>query len=163
MLAIRSPPLLAASVMWVSVGAFRINGASMDFQIPGATATMYSVRKEWFAGPGRMYSRLRLRSNGLQCLFPRPIALQVLHHLQNPKHYCTQMGGLTFCQGATTTVTLAVSQSYSRFQCWQRNGADIPGATGSTYTVPSTLSAGIHVLTVRVTDANGCKWNLIEL
>ncbi|GIV53860.1 MAG: hypothetical protein KatS3mg039_0378 [Candidatus Kapaibacterium sp.] len=145
-----TPPLLAVSVSGCSSSVsyqWRLNG----FAIPGATTAMYTVQSGLPAGT---YSiTVEVSCNGCS-VTSSGTTLSVVPP-PNPT-IALQSGQTTFCQGASTTATLAVSQTFAQYQ-WQRNGSDIPGATNQTYVVPNSLPAGIHMFTVRVTDASGCS------
>lgn len=77
-------------------------------------------------------------------------------NLVTPPTIITQPASQTVCSGtpATLSVNATTSSGTLTYQ-WQFNGVNIPGATGATYTIPSTTLANAGNYTVMVTGGCG--------
>ena len=67
----------------------------------------------------------------------------------------TQPGKLSVVAGKTATFSVVAAGSATLAYQWKKNGADISGATSSTYAIPATSLADIGDFSVVVTNSAG--------
>ncbi len=73
---------------------------------------------------------------------------------QKPEITTQPVGGV-LSAGATLTLTVVATGTEPLSYQWKLNDADIPGATGSTYTLASATAAAAGDYTVQITNAGG--------
>jgi len=129
-----SPVVL--SVVAEGSGPFSYQWRKNGVAIPGATLNTYTSPALAVADSGAAYTVVV--SNGAGSVTSAAATLTVKHL---PAEWLAQPAAASVAQGATATFTAAASGSQPIRYQWQRNGADIAGATSESYTTPASALA----------------------
>lgn len=117
--------------------------------IPGATGTSYTTA---VVGPGDAGAVFRLRAtNPSGTDTSAPAVLAVLP--STAPAFTLEPAGLAVQEGEPATFTAAATGLPAPRIQWQRDGVDIPGATGGTFTLPS-AGDGDHLAAFRAVAVN---------
>lgn len=143
-LASTSTSICAGASAYLSLSSSSSSGVSIQWQmngtdIPGATSSIY------LAANTGSYTVKATNSNGCTTI-SNAISITV-NALPNPA--VSPLGTTTFCQGDSVTLITGAVSGYT--YKWQKDGADIAGATNANYTVNT---SGTY--RVVVTNAAGC-------
>ena len=106
--------------------------------IKGATSSSYTIAAATSADNGAVFRALV--SNGSGSVFSNDAALTVTSGSGGPT-ITQQPASQTVAAGQPVTFTVAASGAQPLSYQWQRNHANIKGATGSSYTIPAVTSA----------------------
>lgn len=122
--------------------------------IPGATGASYTIPQTVAEDTGSSFSVTV--SNSLGSITSAAALLTVGVPPDTPPTLVAQPSDLTVTEGDNATFSVSTSGSLPLAYQWQRNGADIPGATASAYTVPAaTLLDSGATFRVRISNASG--------
>jgi hypothetical protein len=113
---------------------WRKNGVN----IPGATGSSYTTPSTTTADSGSTFRVVV--SNSAGSVMSNAAALTVNAAAVAPA-ITTPPASVTVTAPGTATFSVAASGTTPLTYQWQKNGANIPGATGSSYTTPSTTTA----------------------
>jgi uncharacterized protein (TIGR03437 family) len=117
--------------------------------ITGATLASYTTPVTTAADNGTMFTAVVSNSLGSVTSSPATLAVNA------PPTITTQPASQTVGAGQTVTFTVVATGSAPLTYQWQRNGANIVGATGSSFTTGTTLLDDGVAFTVVVTNASG--------
>ena len=159
--AISSQPA-SQSVVTGSAATFMVaatGGGTLAYQwkkngidIPGATASTYTTPATSSADHGARFSVVVTNSAGAAT--SNDASLTVTAEAVAPA-ITSQPENLSVTTGQTASFSVIATGTSPGYQ-WKKNGADIPGATSSTYTTPATSIADHDALfTVVVTNGAG--------
>ena len=159
--AISSQPA-SQSVVTGSAATFTVQatgGGTLAYQwkkngidIPGATASTYTTPATSSADHGARFSVVVTNSAGAAT--SNDASLTVTAEAVAPA-ITSQPENLSVTTGQTASFSVIATGTSPGYQ-WKKNGADIPGATSSTYTTPATSIADHDALfTVVVTNGAG--------
>jgi hypothetical protein len=127
---------------------WRRNGAT----IAGATGASYTLAAATLGDSGAQFSVVV--SNSAGNVTSANAALTVNPAIMAPA-ITTQPQSVTVTAGQTATFTVVATGTAPLAYQWRRNGADIAGATGASYTTPATTVADSGaVFSVRITNAS---------
>jgi hypothetical protein len=124
-------------------GPFTYQWRKNGINIAGATASTYTIPSVQVTDAAS-YSVV---VTGI-CSPPATSANSVLTVLMPPS-ITQQPVGLTVCEGQSASFTVVATGAGLSYQ-WRKDGVNIPGATGSTYTIPSVTPANAGDYTVVV-------------
>lgn len=116
--------------------------------IPGATTALYTIPSVTEAHVGA-YTVVVSNACGSVASTPAELSLQL------PPVIATPPRAQTACQGQSVTLAVEATGTPSLAYQWKKEGADIPGATGPEYTIPSVSPEQAGTYSVTVTGACG--------
>ncbi len=126
---------------------WKLNGAN----ITGATNASYTIASASAANAG---SYTVVATNSVGSVTSGVATLTVTAVTIAPS-ITTQPAGLTVSAGNSATFTVVASGTPAPTYQWKKNGADIAGATGATYTIANVTSADAANYWVVVTNSAG--------
>lgn len=115
--------------------------------IPGATTAIYSLPSVTEADVGTYTVVVRNACGSVT-------SAQAALTLQVPPTVATQPRSQTVCQGQPVTFAVVATGTAPLTYQWKKDGADVPGATGPEYRIPSV--GPDHAGTYTVVVANAC-------
>ena len=120
--------------------------------IAGATSASYTLAAATLADSGAQFSVVVSNSAGN---VTSANATLTVNPAIVPPAIATQPQSVTVTAGQTATFTVVATGTVPLTYQWRRNGTDIAGATGASYTTPATTVADSGaVFSVRVTNAS---------
>ncbi len=126
------------SIVAVGAGPLNYQWSKNGTAISGATSSIYTTPATTFSDDGAQFTALV--SNKAGSVTSSAVSLHVKQRVLAPS-ITTQPASQTVTAGQTATFTVVASGTAPLSYQWQKNGANIAGATSSSYTTPATTTA----------------------